>query len=538
MYEKRKDFIDSALLVDEFNKFVSCDSLGFYNFCEMISVFLVRHPTDNSIKNNIHNVFTLFCFDEVKIVEKIEAFLTKKLIQISREYSLGIKRQIFDIDEVKMIYKDLCNNRDKKFFKIGEVNLNIGKLEGVSGVFVQEDSTIIVPLNRILKNNFHNGSYILEFFDIEKNLKKTLDKEQYKKLTDKIHQIIPLDLFSLEDRLGNIIFQFPSYNSSVNYTTDTLEQDINVKIEIDKRIKGSENFLFLLESMVDNTVIAQTIERCILGINEFKKWIGNSSELIRVSLIDMDKGLIISRRESTFIRSLQTRMEYSYEFGEQRIIYENERERKIDITSEELIEVSEPIIRHREDYIKNRRYKERIDELDRNFEFRRYGRNYRGHKEGVDDLINLINNAGKATVYIWDPYLTTKDVVDIWYSTKTFGAKLRAITSDVMAKQLGIKEWIKNEAEYIDRVSNHYGIDIEIRCQIEGYGYKFHDRFLMIQKKGTAPRVWSLGTSVNSIGKKHHVIQSISHPQLLIDAFEDLWKDLDVTECLVWRKRG
>lgn len=169
MYEKRKDFIDSALLVDEFNKFVSCDSLGFYNFCEMISVFLVRHPTDNSIKNNIHNVFTLFCFDEVKIVEKTEAFLTKKLIQISREYSLGIKRQIFDIDEVKMIYKDLCNNRDKKFFKIGEVNLNIGKLEGVSGVFVQEDSTIIVPLNRILKNNFHNGSYILEFFDIEKN---------------------------------------------------------------------------------------------------------------------------------------------------------------------------------------------------------------------------------------------------------------------------------------------------------------------------------------------------------------------------------
>ena len=36
--------------------------------------------------------------------------------------------------------------------------------------------------------------------------------------------------------------------------------------------------------------------------------------------------------------------------------------------------------------------------------------------------------------------------------------------------------------------------------------------------------VWSLGTSVNSLGNKHHIIQSVEHPQMMIDAFEELWE--------------
>lgn len=89
----------------------------------------------------------------------------------------------------------------------------------------------------------------------------------------------------------------------------------------------------------------------------------------------------------------------------------------------------------------------------------------------------------------------------------------------------------------MDERSNHYGIRAEIRCQWAEYGYSFHDRFLMVLSADkNKPFVWSLGTSVNSLGNKHHIIQSVEHPQMIVDTFEELWDDLSASECLVWKK--
>ncbi|GAA5563466.1 hypothetical protein Asch03_00962 [Acinetobacter schindleri] len=49
------------------------------------------------------------------------------------------------------------------------------------------------------------------------------------------------------------------------------------------------------------------------------------------------------------------------------------------------------------------------------------------------------------------------------------------------------------------------------------------------------PRAWSLGTSVNSLGKAHHIFQEVSDGRLIADAFESLWTTLDHQECLVWK---
>ena len=50
------------------------------------------------------------------------------------------------------------------------------------------------------------------------------------------------------------------------------------------------------------------------------------------------------------------------------------------------------------------------------------------------------------------------------------------------------------------------------------------------------PRVWSIGTSFNSLGKSHHIIQEVQHPQMIVDAFEELWEELSYETCLIWRK--
>ena len=84
--------------------------------------------------------------------------------------------------------------------------------------------------------------------------------------------------------------------------------------------------------------------------------------------------------------------------------------------------------------------------------------------------------------------------------------------------------------------SNNYGIKLEMRCQHGQKGYHFHDRFIMILNENEKTRVWSLGTSVNSVGKRHHIIQEVNNPQNIVDAFEALWDEIDCPECLVWKR--
>jgi hypothetical protein len=46
---------------------------------------------------------------------------------------------------------------------------------------------------------------------------------------------------------------------------------------------------------------------------------------------------------------------------------------------------------------------------------------------------------------------------------------------------------------------------------------------------------WSLGTSVNSLGKQHHILQQVDDGQRIMDAFLDLWDRLNGPEHLIWK---
>ena len=60
----------------------------------------------------------------------------------------------------------------------------------------------------------------------------------------------------------------------------------------------------------------------------------------------------------------------------------------------------------------------------------------------------------------------------------------------------------------------------------------------MLIEESNKPQVWSLGSSVNSLGKKHHIIQCVEHPQMIVDTFEVLWDELSDPECLVWKRKS
>lgn len=347
MYRERvNEKLPTEYLLHEFDELISCKSLGSYNCCEMVSIYLCQRE-----KEMPDNVYTIFVFETRPNVEKSSERLLKKLKSITDTYSLGIQRKVLDVSEVRSIFELLCNSRDKKEVDIGDGRLETGYLEGVSKVFIQQDSTKEMLLNKVLKNNFINGSYILEFFDCDKKIVNVLNTVQFRKMTDTIFDAIPIDLFSVSDRIGNFVFQFPSTNVRVSYKKDDMERQLTYDVSFDKECESDDQFLVLSEGVFDDSIIS-------FGTRTFKQEgcnttfeVGDASRFCRTTIIDVKRQLILSRQETSFIRRMTYVLQMGAQYGEQRIIYD-ETGQVVDIiepiSAENVNIIEQPVIRTRD----------------------------------------------------------------------------------------------------------------------------------------------------------------------------------------------
>lgn len=525
-------------MIDPYQKLVGCQSLGFYNCCEMTTIFF--KCKEEKIP---YNLFTIFVLDERADIHKEKKYLTSKPEAISDKHSIGILQRVLSLDEAKRCYDILHDSIEtRECIDIGDGTLKIGRLEEVPPIFVQQNSSKEVPLNKVLKNNFRNGSYLIDFFDVEKPFLKLLSKRDIKKLCEMIYQYIPIDLLTISDRMGNFIFQFPSLNVDIHYQTDERKETLLYKIRTDERLPEFAKYYLTAELINDNTVVGFSAAEVQGAYTEQKFDVGDASRMCRTTLYDMRNQLILSKKEATFIRHLSICMHMGSEFDQQRLLYDSEGRIKaeVTVTSAETSTIGSPHILKRDKWIENRRYRMRMDKLISNKEFLRYGIGAEfGREAAVKDIQNLMQRDERARVYLWDPYLTAEDLLETWYYTTTYGTELKAITSRNDADKTGenIADWMEKQRKILEEGSNQYGINLELRCQWKRYGFRFHDRFLMIVSEEQSPIAWSLGASVNSLGKCHHIIQKVLHPQMVIDAFEELWDMLSEEECLIWKSR-
>ena len=516
-------------MISEYEKLCECKSLGFYNSCEMYSAFII-----DKINNCTYNFFTIIVFDEKIEPFCLDEYLTDKLIRISERFSMGVLHKVVSTDYAKNIFYSLCESENK--LDIGNGQIQIGKLEFIPKVFIQQDGTKEILLNKVLKNNFRNGSYILEFFDVDKP-HKILLKEELNKSTKILYNIIPIDLFTVSDRIGNFVFQFPSLNINVGYNSDINEMVLNYKILFDHRLNNEGQYQLISELIDDDNMVGFGSAICEIPESNIQLYVGDSSPMCCTTVIDNQAQLLLARQENTLIRTLSLKSHIGTEYGEQRQILNDKNEilANIDIFSSQEISIGKRNGFLRKGIIQSRQYDKQIEDLTKAKEFINYGiRSER--KKALNDIRYIINLADSGKAYIWDPYLCANDLLETWYYNQTYGLDLHAITSKNASGKKDIRKWMIEQANILETHSNNYGIKMEYRCQHGNYGYAFHDRFLMILPKNEKPKVWSLGTSLNSIGMKHHIIQEVSHPQMIIDAFNELWGMLSIDECLIWKK--
>jgi hypothetical protein len=514
---------------EDFDILINEGNIAFYQSCEVTELFLYN-------KDTVFNFYTIAVFEEKPFNERDESFLTPKPIKINKDYNLGIKRSWHSLDEIKNTFATLV--AQNKWVLNGNDTSKFPQLNKLPKQFIP--STEGNRLNNILKNNFHNGSYIIEFFDEDKRnvdfLLKIDALKQLNKVSDTIKQFVPIDLAVVRDRIGNFIFQFP---------ITLLETDSKAKSEWDgiiinfiwhNKVTNPPDCLLEVESKIEQNYLGCIIEEYNKELQQTIT-IGNMDQNVSIKIWKKEPNLILSTFYGSYIR------EFDFNMGitshEPRIFKSNEESIKIEITSYDRNKKKKTDYTK---YINSSLYDADKKKLEQSLSFKQY----RGKKndESLADLRKLITQHDSNGVYLWDPYLRANDILKtLFFSTKA-GVVLRAIASTYSDIEKVYERKNKEPKDIIleERIifenpcHNNFGLNFEFRMQHGMNGWKFHDRFLIFPgDELSKPKVYALGTSINSFGTEHNILQEVSHPQPVVDAFNELWDSLNKNDCIVWK---
>lgn len=550
------------MTIDKFNFLLNCN-IGIYNKCEIIEVFGLRKES-----NELFNIYSLVIFEDTEQIDT-EELMTKKLqkFQGIKDISWGIKRRIVDIEIAKELFNKLAT---ENLFQIDK-KIEVGLLKLLSEQYLQSEDSFITPqLNYLLKNNFHSGSYLLEFFDEDKsNCKFLIDNPVVlNSFSENISDILPIKVANLSDRLGNIIFQFPINNLKIAFETIKCSNKYaGIKIQIDTKNNNFDikNLTIRLYEENDNVITRHLLVEVQDNITDFflDDCFGTTIEIYdRVSRFLVYKNKFSIMKQMNFNMKI---MEH-----QQRVFNVKGEVKKIQVSHHQNSTFGE--IKQKEfiEWIQNRKYVQERKELERSKAFIQYFENQ--EIQALEDVRELIKKYAENGVYLWDPYLSAEDIKNTMYYCENAYAPLKAISglkqrsnyinnlimnlqwSDTIKKVskvilLDFQYHINDFARKSQKQQNIHEMQIlfskdnkeflflnlEVRGKIGANGYDFHDRFLIFPLE--QPRVWSLGISVNQLGKSHHILQEVKNAQHILNAFNQLWDALDKEECLVWKSK-
>lgn len=509
-------------VIEDFNLLTKEGVVGFYNRCEVIEIFGYKGGKP-------FNIFTLVVFEKSNEVNEIEEFLSSELMKFDgiKDIKWGITRRIISIDSCKEFFNNLISNST---FKFKECISASGKLTFTKKQYIPPDFSIQeTQLNKILKNNFANGSYIIEAFDVDKTTVDFLldNAVILNKLSENISEIIPIKVGTLSDRLGNVIFQFPIRIFETKLSVIKPDKGFTLTLVYDKVIRKIPNLKVMAYNKCDGLVMDFKIQE----IREQADIFLSTANNVEVNIINPQNDLILSTDIFSTIKNFKINM--SMISHQNRVFSLNNSIVEVTISSSNDTS-SRNNSKGMEGWILDRKYEQELKTLESTKSFVQY---FKGQSEkALSDVRFLIEKYGKRGVYLWDPYLNATDIKNTLYFTPYSYIPLKAITNlmDVnCSKKEEIIQSIRKEFN-TDR-KEYLFMDLELRCKSGNSGWDFHDRFLIFPLE--KPKVWSLGISLNQLGKSHHILQEVKNAQHILNAFNALWDELDNKECLVWKSK-
>ncbi|HIF9246550.1 VPA1262 family N-terminal domain-containing protein [Photobacterium damselae] len=537
--------VNHSFVVQDLQTLLSGQSLGDYNCVEVTEIFAIVNKG-----NKPTNIFTLMVaehrspefleFDKASFITPRKGIVVPQL----KSWYIGIKTYLVSISNAIDMFATAESSSE--WNSCGQ-RINTPEYNYKKRIFTPPDSFEMVPLNSVLKNNFNNGSYIVELinqdkFEFSVFLEKPITLQE---LSDGILKYLPIDLSSLSDRLGSIIFQIPV--NAIQTRITLLSDHLSVECKIAWHPKIQARDLMVCGYQEDDDF--NNDDFYIVNCSKSSKAVTipfNHKGTYKLTIWDAKSELTLhSLAPSSFIRTIG--FSSNIMGNEQRIIYHDDGSHSVVpvVTNSDAGIVGDKKSKAT-DWTRTRIYENNREKLRDNREFVQY--NPKGkdkeveHKKALADLRFLINRYGENGVYLWDPYLSPSDIIETLFYTKFNNSKLKAITylkeppNEKKEKSTSVFDKYQREFESLTPEMT-IGIDLILRSPRNNCGWSFHDRFLIFPNVNDLPMAWSLGTSVNSFGQEHHILQKCGDARLILDAFNELWSEIDKDDCLVWSSK-
>lgn len=534
-YEQKIKEEKTKCAKNDFELLLSQGNIAFYKGCEVTQIFLYDKRTKEA-----KNYFCLFVFDEVDKVDEAPTKLLKKPIELSENLIAGIQQKRILLSDAKKAFEEIQNGTmhyDGNCLISEHLNL----LPKTYVPSLSSNKTVL--LNHVLKPNYWGDNYIIEFFDEAKEMLNSYKDTRniFDIINEKIKSLsaVKIDLTKVYDRIGNILFQFPITILKSEIASEKDSVNVCIRTEYHPSVTNAKNLHIEMISKLDHVITGfNSYNSNALSINQLLK-VGDDNNLQTLISDDTSK-LLLHNSEVNFLKGFHFGGKIGMQYSEPRTItLRNEKKYEIELFTANWFDSN----------IHNSDYFERISARNRNNEILQHSGDYKVFKENqTDEAFSFLrdkiirHNDDVKEICLWDPYLTAFDIMATLYFENT-GLPFRCITSYQKAKNLSqdddnqksFEQFRKEQEDLFLKNSNNLRVNLKFLAQQGEYGWKFHDRFLIFIPKDNTnlPEAYFLGTSINTIGKNHHIIQKVTNSREILNNFEELWKLLDNDECLV-----
>lgn len=542
----------------DFHTLIDCGVLNSCNYAEVVQVILLRK------KDNVClNYFTHVLFSSDFSEEESSVFLTDRPISINSEYKVLITKEKIARDSVLDI---LQNAAESQTWEWKEDKALLDDVFPIDLQFIPEtdptgsktsDSTLVPIELALYGSNFSGGYYLCELFSAKTVLATSLSTDDNRKIQDVINKAkLGFNLESLFDRVGNIMCKIPM---------DIIRHK-PVKLSPERGIAGQfilENscteplecvLQIILES--DNTIIETRVEEMVFSekgeIREYS--IDPNRYISRIILADKKSGIIYysAVRDYSFgsnYYAMITPPQFGIQSSLKRIIVIDGRDKEIELTN--IAGIGGVSIDKEIFEIEKRQHKWMTEYEYKHHFFRSFVVGQ--ENEAIQTVIDICNDRDLfwdlEEVWLVDPYLSADDILKTVVYCGKYGISIKCLTHIAAIngnRETRIETTTEGESLFEATVSRYNGIlknalgkqkdlKLEYRTVAGMTGISFHDRYLILKCGLNKSRAWSLGISVNSLGKSHHIIQIVQSPMDVIDTIDTIWNQSLSEECLIFK---
>lgn len=519
-------------------------NLGNYKFAKVDQIVLLT-------KGKVINYFTNVTVSSRIMSEEQFRFLTSSPKTISDGLKIAISSYAITVSKLKRLLSGAATdgkwNYDQTIVQLDSIFVTPRK-------FIPENDPTgskynnYVPIELYLYGSNCNGNYyMIELFSKKEEIKTLLGAEEIQKIQKYIKEChLNYNLSRLQDRIGNVVCKVEVENFSHKPSALGYDRGIGLELKYSKTIEKHGITLSVVQEH-DRAIYSHEI------ISDFKGdslFIEPNQCKTQVSFTDNQTGLILFEG----VYDYQEYSDYYSQIGipyivstfvEPRILHFSDHDEIVNLSGIRKVG-------NRFEYIEMALAAERKKtQEDAWVEDYGYFKSYseKQHSEAIKDIIEIIN----ARDLLWDleeicvidPYLTGKDIASTVFFCKKPNIKIRALCSYRTLKDnketkneidsSSTIAFIEQEKSFLESIlGKSTDIRLIYRTISNGHGLQFHDRYIILNFNINRSRVWMLGSSINSIGDAHSVIQIVEAPNKIIELFEKQWELTSEQECQIF----